>query len=123
MRVSPISAILTSKDYSFEAAVNIDLPLQQKDILLITVTYSLLWYSSSILVCLDGVQIITPRLNTYNTQSGCERSEPSSRNLLIGEQPNPWDLLQPQDRLSRHRGAEHRRRYELLGDTSLLSPE
>jgi len=51
-----------------------------------------------------------------------KRSEPSSRNSLIGEQPNPWDLLQPQDELSRHRGAELRRRYELLGGTSLLSP-
>ena len=51
-----------------------------------------------------------------------ERFEPSSRNFLIGEQPNPWDLLQPQDKLSRHRGAELRRRYELLGGTSLLSP-
>ena len=55
--------------------------------------------------------------------SDAERSEPSSRTLLIGEQPNPWDLLQPQDRTSRHRGAEHRRRYGLLGGTSLLSPE
>ena len=52
-----------------------------------------------------------------------ERFEPSSRNFLIGEQPNPWDLLQPQDKLSRHRGAELRRRYELLGGTSLLSLE
>jgi hypothetical protein len=52
-----------------------------------------------------------------------KRSEPSSRNFLNGEQPYPWDLLQPQDKLSRHRGAEHRRRYELSGDTSLLSPE
>ena len=51
-----------------------------------------------------------------------ERSEPSSRIFLIGEQPNPWDLLQPQDKMSRHRGAELRRRYELLGGTSLLSP-
>ncbi len=51
-----------------------------------------------------------------------KRSEPSSRIFLIGEQPNPWDLLQPQDKMSRHRGAEHRRRYELSGDTSLLSP-
>jgi len=51
-----------------------------------------------------------------------ERFEPSSRNFLIGEQPNPWDLLQPQDKLSRHRGAELRRRYGLLGGTSLLSP-
>ena len=52
-----------------------------------------------------------------------ERSEPSSRTILIGEQPNPWDLLQPRDMVSRHRGAELRRRYELLGGTSLLSLE
>ena len=53
----------------------------------------------------------------------CLRSEPSSRTTLIGEQPNPWDLLQPQDVTSRHRGAKPRRRYELLGEISLLSPE
>ena len=51
------------------------------------------------------------------------RSEPSSRTTLMGEQPNPWDLLQPQDVTSRHRGAEPPRRCELLGETSLLSPE
>ena len=51
------------------------------------------------------------------------RSEPSSRSSLIGEQPNPWDLLQPQDEKSRHRGAKHPRRYGLLGGISLLSPE
>ncbi len=51
------------------------------------------------------------------------RSEPSSRATLIGEQPNPWDLLQPQDVTSRHRGAKPLRRYELLGGISLLSPE
>ena len=50
------------------------------------------------------------------------RSEPSSRTTLIGEQPNPWDLLQPQDAMSRHRGAKQPRRYELLGVISLLSP-
>ena len=50
------------------------------------------------------------------------RSEPSSRATLIGEQPNPWDLLQPQDVTSRHRGAKPLRRYELLGMISLLSP-
>jgi len=42
---------------------------------------------------------------------------------LMGEQPNPWDLLQPQDVTSRHRGAKPPRRYELLGGISLLSPE
>ena len=51
------------------------------------------------------------------------RSKPSSRTALIGEQPNPWDLLQPQDAMSRHRGAKPPRRYELLGEISLLSPE
>ncbi len=51
------------------------------------------------------------------------RSEPSSRNSLIGEQPNPWDLLQPQDVMSRHRGAKPPRRYELSEEISLLSPE
>jgi hypothetical protein len=50
------------------------------------------------------------------------RSEPSSRTTLIGEQPNPWDLLQPRDVTSRHRGAKHPRRCELLGGISLLSP-
>jgi hypothetical protein len=50
------------------------------------------------------------------------RSKPSSRAALMGEQPNPWDLLQPQDATSRHRGAKPCRRYGLLGKISLLSP-
>ena len=50
------------------------------------------------------------------------RSEPSSRTALTGEQPDPWDLLQPQDAMSRHRGAKPVRRYELLEPISLLSP-
>src|SRR5215212_1816700 len=50
------------------------------------------------------------------------RSKPSSRTALIGEQPNPWDLLQPQDAMSRHRGAKRPRRWGLLGVISLLSP-
>ena len=49
------------------------------------------------------------------------RSEPSSRTTLTGEQPDPWDLLQPQDVMSRHRGAKLRRRCERLGGISLLS--
>ena len=53
---------------------------------------------------------------------GSRRSEPSSRAALMGEQPNPWDLLQPQDATSRHRGAKPSRRYGLLGKISLLSP-
>ena len=56
-------------------------------------------------------------------QTVSRRSEPSSRATLMGEQPNPWDLLQPQDVTSRHRGAKPLRRFELLGAISLLSPE
>ena len=63
----------------------------------------------------------TPATDRDRTVS--RRSEPSSRATLIGEQPNPWDLLQPQDVTSRHRGAKPPRRYELLGEISLLSPE
>lgn len=51
------------------------------------------------------------------------RSKPSSRIALTGEQPDPWDLLQPQDAMSRHRGAKPVRRCELSGPISLLSPE
>ena len=50
------------------------------------------------------------------------RSEPSSRTALTGEQPDPWDLLQPQDAMSRHRGAKPPRRCGRLGEISLLSP-
>ena len=67
------------------------------------------------------LKFLTPTTDRDRTVS--RRSEPSSRATLIGEQPNPWDLLQPQDVTSRHRGAEPPRRYELLGETSLLSPE
>ena len=64
---------------------------------------------------------LTPATDRDRTVS--RRSEPSSRATLIGEQPNPWDLLQPQDVTGRHRGAKPLRRYELLGVISLLSPE
>src|SRR4030067_339593 len=50
------------------------------------------------------------------------RSEPSSRTALTGEQPDPWDLIQPQDAMSRPRGAERSRRCRLLDVTTLLSP-
>ena len=63
---------------------------------------------------------LAPAMDRDRTVS--RRSEPSSRTTLIGEQPNPWDLLQPQDVMSRHRGAKPPRRYELLGEISLLSP-
>ena len=56
-------------------------------------------------------------------QTVSRRSEPSSRTALMGEQPNPWNLLQLQDATSRHRGAKPPRRYGLLGEISLLSLE
>ena len=62
----------------------------------------------------------TPTADRDQTVS--RRFEPSSRTALIGEQPNPWDLLQPQDVMSRHRGAKRSRRYGLLEIISLLSP-
>ena len=55
-------------------------------------------------------------------QTVSRRFEPSSRTTLMGEQPNPWNLLQLQDVMSRQRGAKPPRRYELLGEISLLSP-
>src|SRR5699024_1230126 len=66
-----------------------------------------------------------PRLPTPTTERDrtfSRRSEPSSRTALMGEPPNPWDRLQPQDAMSRHRGAKPPRRCELLGEISLLSP-
>ena len=67
----------------------------------------------------DPRKFLTPTSDRDRTVS--RRSEPSSRAALTGEQPDPWDLLQPQDATSRHRGAKPRRRYELLGVISLLS--
>ena len=67
------------------------------------------------------LNLLTPI--TDRDRTVLRRSEPSSRATLIGEQPNPWDLLQPQDVTNRHRGAKPYRRYELLGKISLLSPE
>ena len=64
-----------------------------------------------------------PTPTTDRDRTVSRRSEPSSRATLIGEQPNPWNLLQPQDVTSRHRGAKPLRRFELLGAISLLSPE
>src|SRR5574344_465801 len=62
----------------------------------------------------------TPATDRDRTVS--RRSEPSSRAALIGEQPNPWDRIQPQDATSRHRGAKPPRRCGRLGEISLLSP-
>ena len=67
------------------------------------------------------LNLLAPTADRDRTVS--RRSEPSSRTTLNGEQPYPWDLLQPQDVMSRHRGAKLLRRYGLLGGISLLSPE
>ncbi len=68
----------------------------------------------------DPIKSPAPAADKDRTVS--RRSEPSSRTTLNGEQPYPWDLLQPQDVMSRHRGAKPPRRCELLGEISLLSP-
>ncbi len=65
------------------------------------------------------LNILTPTSDMDRTVS--RRSEPSSRTALMGEQPNPWDVLPPQVAMSRHRGAKPPRRCELLGEISLLS--
>ena len=70
---------------------------------------------------IEPLKFPAPTVDKDRTVS--RRSEPSSRATLIGEQPNPWDLLQPQDVMSRHRGAKPPRRYELSKAISLLSPE
>ena len=72
---------------------------------------------------LEATPLKIPTPATDRDQTVSRRFEPNSRTTLIGEQPNPWDLLQPQDVMSRHRGAKPPRRYELLVAISLLSPE
>ena len=56
-----------------------------------------------------GPLVLEMRLLKFRTptadkdQTVSRRFEPSSRTTLIGEQPNPWELLHPQDVMSRHR--------------------
>ena len=64
----------------------------------------------------------SPTPTTDRDRTVSRRSEPSSRTALMGGQPNPWNRIQLQDAMSRHRGAKPRRRCELLGEISLLSP-
>ena len=49
-------------------------------------------------------------LSVDRGQTVSRRSKPKSRITLIGEQPNPWNLLQLQDVMIRHRGAKQSRR-------------
>src|SRR5947207_10205194 len=69
---------------------------------------------------MTSLNVPTPTTDRDRTVS--RRSEPSSRDAFMGEQPNPWDLLQPQDAPSRHRGAKPCRRCEVMGKISLISP-
>ena len=78
-------------------------------------------HSGPLVLELGSLKLLT--ITTDRDRTVSRRSEPSSRAAFTGEQTDPWDLLQPQDRTSRHRGAKPPRRYELLGEISLLSPE
>ena len=78
------------------------------------------WYVHSGPLVLGTAPLNYPTPTADRDRTVSRRSEPSSRTTLIGEQPNPWDLLQPQDVMSRHRGAKPPRRCELLGEISLL---
>src|SRR5712672_2403805 len=71
---------------------------------------------------LGAAPLKRPTPTADRDQPVSRRFKPSSRTTLNGEQPYPWDRLQPQDVMSRHRGAKLPRRYELLGGISLLSP-
>ena len=71
---------------------------------------------------LKSAPLKRPAPTTDRDRTVSRRSEPSSRTALISEQLNPWDRFQPQDAMSRHRGAKPPRRCELLGEISLLSP-
>src|SRR5271154_4225662 len=80
------------------------------------------WFVQPGPLVLRSAPLKLPAPTTDRDRTVSRRSEPSSRATLMSEQLNPWDLLQPQDVTSRHRGAKPPRRYELLGEISLLSP-
>src|SRR5699024_12077808 len=54
-----------------------------------------------------------PAPATDRDRTVSRRSEPSSRTALMGEQPNPWDRLQPQDRSEEHT-SELQSRFDLV---------
>src|SRR5699024_2546921 len=80
------------------------------------------WYVHPGPLVLRTAPLKFPTPPTDRDRTVSRRSEPRSRAALMGEQPHPWDRLQPQDATSRHRGAKPPRRCELLGEISLLSP-
>src|SRR5438132_8235053 len=77
-------------------------------------------HSGPLVLGIAPLKLPTPTVDRDQTVS--RRFKPSSRTTLNGEQPYPWDRLQPQDVMSRHRGAKPPRRYEPLAEISLLSP-
>lgn len=80
------------------------------------------WYVHSGPLVLRAALINIPTPTSDRDQTVSRRFKPSSRTALMGEQPNPWNRLQLQDAMSRHRGAKPCRRCDLLGKISLLSP-
>ena len=68
------------------------------------------WFVSLGPLVLERALLEFPAPTVDRDRTVSRRSEPSSRTALMGEQTNPWDLLQPQDAMSRHRGAKRRRR-------------
>ncbi len=107
-RAYMLSALILSRR-SYSAVLLAEQPIHQRSV-----------HLGPLVLKIDPLKFLTPTTDRDRTVS--RRSEPSSRATLMGEQPNPWDLLQPQDVTSRHRGAKPPRRYELLGEISLLSP-
>ena len=102
-----LSAVISSA-HSYSAMRLASQPIHQRCV-----------HSGPLVLGAAPVNLPAPAVDRDQTVS--RRFKPSSRTSLNGEQPYPWDRLQPQDEMSRHRGAKHRRRYELLGGISLLS--
>ena len=103
-----LSAVITSVR-SYPAVLLAEQPVHQ-------------WHVQPGPLVLGSALLNSPTPTEDRDRTVSRRSEPSSRTALNGEQPYPWDLLQPQDAMSRHRGAKPPRRCELLGEISLLSP-
>src|SRR5690554_8054557 len=76
------------------------------------------WFLHSGLLVLGAAFLKSPTSTADRDRTVSRRSKPSSRTTLNCEQPYPWDRLQPKLVMSRHRGAKHRRRRELLGGMS-----
>ena len=107
-RTYMLSVLILSRR-SYSAVLLAEQPIHQRSV-----------HLGPLVLKIDLLKFLTPTTDRDRTVS--RRSEPSSCTALTGEQPDPWDLLQPQDAISRHRGAKPPRRCELSGAISLLSP-